>query len=207
MREEFKQNQSAFFSAIKLKNFEVGASVECDPIYTFNPAFDSEIDVDLSSFLSGAVLVLQKLSSRRDSGYIIEISQGPQFLLQKRDILPLIDPKFNPSNLIVLLNGEEKEADFAIANIRIPAHAKILEYPLFFGWTPTRNIFKLLGTLNDGMKNLEEGMKNGQEKVEDKLGTEIGDVKVLMNCYLKYGKNSSALVARVWVYVLSRLAA
>jgi hypothetical protein len=29
-------------------------------------------------------------------------------------------------------------------NICVPAHAKILQYPLFIGGTPTRNIFKLI---------------------------------------------------------------
>eukprot|EP01036_Dinobryon_divergens_P034163 gene34163-44136_t len=185
MRDEFNEEQTAksFFSPIKSKQLVVGASVECD-LY-FKPDLDSDTDFDISSFLSGAVLDLHKISDKvecesMDGKWVyVEISQGPQFLLQKLwqleravRILPPLDVKFNPSYLVVLLNGDEKEARFAIENIRVPAQAKILQYPLFIGWTPTRNIFKLLGNLQTGQEQLEKG--------QEQLETELGDIKVLL---------------------------
>ena len=155
----------------RMRKVPLYSSVECD-MY-FNPMFDN--DLDLSSFLSGAVLNLKNLSRKRETESMagkwmyIEISQGPKFLLQKlwqleraAHLLPLINANFNPSNLVVLLNGDEEEANFAMNNVIIPPEAKIMQYPLFVGWTPTRNIFKILASFQEkvdaGMKTLETDM-------------------------------------------------
>ena len=202
MRDDFNENQISFFKPMRNKTFVVGASVECD-LY-FSPSFDSETDINFSNFLSGAVFDLWNLSDKSDSGSMdgkwvfVEISQGPQFLLQKLwqleravRILPLLDAKFNPSNLVVLLNGDAKEAKFAIENIRIPAEAKILQYPLFIGWTPTRNIFKLLSNLQTGQEHLESGqeqLESGQEQLkegQEQLQTKVGDIKELLEQLLR----------------------
>jgi len=128
----------------------------------------------------------------------VEISHGPQYLLQKLwqleravHILPLLDAKFNPSNLVVLLNGDEMEANLAMENIHIPAQAKILQYPLFIGWTPTRNIFKLLGNLQTGQDELKMEMERGQNELKmDIQGLEkkLEDIKNALD-FLTSGLN------------------
>ena len=194
MRKEFNQvndDEKQLFSPIKIKNFDVGASVECD-LY-FNPSCDLETDIDISSFLSGAVIDLKNLSDRSQTGSMnrawvfVEVSQGPKFLLQKLwqleravHILTRLDPKFSPSNLVVLLNGDETEAKLAMANICIPENARIRQYPLFVGWTPTRNIFKMLGTLQSevsAMKIGQDNLKIGQDNLKSGLDKLESDMK------------------------------
>ena len=205
MRNKFDQNQSSFFSTIKVKSFVVGASVECD-LY-FKPLLDDDSDIDLSGFLSGAVTELKQLSAQNatdsmDGKWIfVEISQGSKFLLQKLwqleravQILPLIDANFNPSNLVVLLNGDKEEAIYAMENIRIPPEAKILQYPLFVGWTPTRNIFKILGTLQEDMAIMKDEMGDMKTDITDMktditgVKTDITDIKSLLQQLLENQK-------------------
>jgi hypothetical protein len=155
----------------------------------FKPLVDDGSDIDLSGFLSGAVTELKHLSAQNatdsmDGKWIfVEISQGSKFLLQKLwqleravQILPLIDANFNPSNLVILLNGDKEEAVYAMNNIHIPPEAKILQYPLFVGWTSTRNIFKILGTLQEEMGVMQTDITEMKTDITD-MKTDITDMK------------------------------
>ena len=64
---------------------------------------------------------------------------GHIFVQRTEHLKYLIVANFNPSNLVVLLNGDEKKFISAKCDIRIPPEAKILQYPLFVGLTPTSN--------------------------------------------------------------------
>jgi hypothetical protein len=174
-------NQHSFFVPLKKKLFDKNAQMECDMYFKVASSSDGKT----ADFLSGAVIDIHDKTgiaegtSLNDRWVFIEITQGPQFLVHKLwqleravQLLPQVSMDFEPLSLVVLLNGEEQDARKAIDLIKIPEGAKIAKYPLFIGWTPTRNIFK-------SFQNLENNVAILQSDVAS-LKSDMGDVKILL---------------------------
>lgn len=152
-------DQHKDFNKIKPKEILVGAEVECD-LY-----FKSSSPICLGTmaeFLDGVVVTLHDKSgvgerSSIGEGFIfMEMAMGYQHLLAKLwqleravQVLPLVGSQYKPVGLVVLVNGDEKATKRAIDLVQIPPDAEIKKYPLFIGWTPTRNIFTMLKTLSN----------------------------------------------------------
>jgi hypothetical protein len=111
----------------------VNAKVECDLYFNSSDALIGTT----KELLAGAVLdlhdksgVMEKLID--DGWMFIEMTQGPQYLAQKLwrleravQILSTIAPTIRPASLVVLMNGEEKEARQAIDLINVPHNSLI----------------------------------------------------------------------------------
>ena len=155
--------QSGIFKGIKDAELQRKAEFECDLYFKADSLVTST-----EEFLESAVLDLHKKTDIKEPEFtgtewiFVEITQGPQFLLQKLwqleralYILSYFNTPITPSSLVVLLNGEEQEARDAIDLIKIPDGSLISRYPLYIGWTPTRNIFKSLKNLQDDMTGVK----------------------------------------------------
>jgi hypothetical protein len=155
--------QSGIFKGIKDAELQRKAEFECDLYFKADSLVTST-----EEFLESAVLDLHKKTDIKEPEFtgtewiFVEITQGPQFLLQKLwqleralYILSYFNTPIIPSSLVVLLNGDQKEARDAIDLIKIPGDSLISRYPLYIGWTPTRNIFKSLKNLQDDMTGVK----------------------------------------------------
>ena len=146
------------------KKYDGKTSFECD-MY-----FSSEQSIPcIETFLFEATEKIWKLNSIKYKEYpvpgnwiFIEISQGARLLAQKlwqleraAHLLPTYSPSFNPSAVVVLLNGSQEDAEEAVRNIKIPASFKINQLPIYVGWTPTRNIHKEFRLLKDGLNEIK----------------------------------------------------
>ena len=127
-----------------------------------------------AEFLQGCMTKLHTKSGKTegpltDKWVFIETTASPSLLLQKLfqlesavRLLPLIDQKYKPEALCVLVNGNEKDADRAIDLVTIPENARIRQYPLYIGWVPTRNIYT---TFRDFDKKLTDKMSSMETKM------------------------------------------
>lgn len=139
-----------------------------------------------TELFNGCVLNLHKKTLHKESSLtnkwvFAELTLSSDMLAQKLfqleravRFLPLLDPKFTPAALCVLMNGEERDAVTAVDLIRIPPGALILKYPLYIGWVPTRNIFSMFNNLKQNFVSMETkigGMETKVKGFEAKLQT------------------------------------
>ena len=109
---------------------------------------------------------------------------------------------------MVLLNGDEEEANFTMNNVIIPPEAKIMQYPLFVGWTPTRNIFKILASFQEkvdaGMKTLETDMTSMKVDmaIMKTLETDMTSMKLAISTFMLVISVSSVFMIAISSFML-----
>jgi hypothetical protein len=182
----FKKESTSKSQAKKVTKFDLDSTFSCDLYINFDSP--SSPVGRTKDFLAGAVTKLHKkteISEEDDlvgKWIFIEITQGPKFLLQKLwqleravRVLPSMGD-YRPASLVVLMNGDESEAADAIDLISIPQDAEILKYPLFIGWTPTRNIFTVVSNLSADVSSLKTDVSLLKTDVAS-LKTDVASLK------------------------------
>jgi hypothetical protein len=167
------------------QNISRNANFECDLYFKVD-----ELELQSTKELvSGAVSSFTALTHIAEDNlekkwFFIEM-KGPHLLINKLwqlecavRLLPQIDQSIVPGSIVVLMNGDEKEANHAINILKIPGHFKILEYPVFVGWVPTRNIFN---TLNHMMSDISE--------LKSDISALKSDMNELKNLVLQFLQN------------------
>jgi len=156
-------------------NYKEGTTFEADLHFK-----SSENIFSFQELLQNCVEVLYPLTEMKeesltDKWVYIEITASPALLLQKLfqleravRLLPLIDPTFKPEALCVLMNGDEKVAKNAISLVKncIPKDANILQFPLYLGWAPTRNMYTSFAKLSDEVTSWKKIMGSQLDRLD-----------------------------------------
>jgi len=175
--------QQAFFSKKKLdENYGLDPSTFFETDFYFQTEDSVGACADL---LDGCTYWLKQLPGMETKKQVmigegewifIEIAESPTVLPQKlyqleraTRFIPEIDPQIKPKALVVLLNGLEGEAQFAIDNVSVPNQSILRKYPVYVGWVPTRNIFKIMVDQGKQLDNQRKLLDNQRKQLQEIL--------------------------------------
>ena len=127
---------------------------------------------------------------------LIEISESPAHLAHKlyqleRAIRLLPDSVsafklVDVGALVVLLNGKLEEAEKAVAYFKSMTNLKLLEYPVYVAWVPSRNIYAMIGNVEKKLEHridrVSAEIENLNKKIEQNIDRVEQRIRVVEKC-------------------------